>query len=158
MIRNMTGMNSPGPAVPQGSPTPMPQGQMPGQPAMPGSLPPNGVQAGQQLAKGGDNIPAQVTDQQGNVQGPAAIKQGEIVFSVESIIGAGNGDYNKGAQLLLGLHDKLQAHGDALNQQNSLAGASQPSQDPSQGMGASPQGPQGLAAAPMAAPAQGLPQ
>src|ERR1035437_1261791 len=137
MIRNMTGMNSPGPAVPQGSPTPMPQGQMPGQPAMPGSLPPNGVQAGQQLAKGGDNIPAQVQDQQGAPQGPAAIKQGEIVFSVESIIGAGNGNYNKGAELLLGLHKNQQPNGEAIQRQPSLGGPSKPQNGPSQ---AAPQG------------------
>ena len=129
MIRGLTGMNGrPGTPVP---PT--------GQPAMPTQLGPDGQANGQALAQGGDNIPAQITDQQGNPQAPAAIKQGEIVFSVESIIGAGNGDYNKGLEMLLGLHDKLQAHGDALQQQNSLGGASNGPQGASQPQGLPPQ-------------------
>lgn len=109
-------------------------------------------QNGSQLAQGGDDIPAQVTDHQGNAQGPAAIKSGEIVFSVESIIGAGNGDYSKGAQILLGLHNKLQDHGSQIVQKQSIAGA--PQGAPNQ------QAPQGLAAPeqPPTALSNGLPQ
>ncbi len=135
--------------------TGIPEGASPGtgQPAMAPlqgqQLPRNG--AG--LAQGGDNIPAQITDQQGKPQGPAAIKAGEIVFSVESIIGAGNGDYAKGAKLLLGLHDKLQDHGDAINQKQSLAGAKTGPGGPSQ----QEMPPQGLAAPqPQQGPSQGL--
>lgn len=94
-----------------------------GQPAMAPlagqPLPQNGAQ----LAAGGDNMNAQITDHMGQPQGPATIKSGEIVFSVESVIGAGNGNYDQGAKLLLGLHDKLQDHGEALVQKQSLAGA-----------------------------------
>src|ERR1700674_2430311 len=93
LLRNMTGLNSKPPMGP-----PSPQMAAMGQPAMPPNLPPNGQMAGQALAQGGDNMPAQITDQQGQPQGPATIKQGEIIFSVEAIIGAGNGDYNKGVQ------------------------------------------------------------
>lgn len=70
--------------------------------------------SGAELAKGGDNIPATIHDQQGNPVAPASIKQGEIVFSVEAVIGAGNGDYHKGAQFLLALHEKLQEKGEKL--------------------------------------------
>lgn len=80
----------------------------------------------QALAAGGDNVPAMVHDQSGTPQQPAALKQGEIVFSVEAVVGAGNGDFNKGSQLLLALHDKLKAHGTELLQKGSLAGAPGP--------------------------------
>lgn len=73
-----------------------------------GNLPSNG--AG--LASGPDNVPAVIHDAQGNPKGPAMIKEGEIVFSVPSVIGAGNGDYNKGAKFLLELHKRLQVEGE----------------------------------------------
>jgi len=118
-----------------------------GQPAMAPlagqPLPQNGAA----LAAGPDNMNAQITDHTGAPQGPATIKSGEIVFSVESVIGAGNGDYDKGAKLLLGLHDKLQDHGEALVQKQSIAGSDKAPQAPT-----GP--PQGLAApqAPVMAP------
>lgn len=97
-IRSATGMNS-------STPGPMP------------------LEHAQALAGGGDNVPAMVHDQSGTPQQPAALKQGEIVFSVEAVVGAGNGDYNKGAQMLMALHEKLKQHGTELLQQNSLSGA-----------------------------------
>ncbi len=121
-------------APPTGQPAMVP---MQGQP-----LPQNGAA----LAAGPDNIPAQITDHQGEPQGPASIKAGEIVFSVESIIGAGNGNYEAGAKKLLGLHDRLQDHGAQLVQKQSIAGAQTPS-SPDQ-----VQGPQGLAAPSVAPP------
>lgn len=85
-----------------------------------GSMP---LEHAQMLAGGGDNVPAMVHDQSGTPQAPAALKQGEIVFSVEAVVGAGNGDYNKGAEILLALHERLKQHGTELLQSNSLAGA-----------------------------------
>src|SRR5690606_16526895 len=86
-----------------------------------------GAMNGANLAAGPDNVPAVVTNQQGEPQGPAMIKEGEIVFSVESVIGAGNGDYDKGAKILLALHNKLQQSGAEFLQKNSLSGMQEPS-------------------------------
>lgn len=97
-IRAATGMNST-------KPSPMPLAQA------------------QSLAGGGDNVNAMIHDQSGTPQQPAALKQGEIVFSVEAVVGAGNGDYNAGAQMLLQLHEKLKQAGEQFLQQGSLAGA-----------------------------------
>lgn len=88
MIRNLTGMNS------------------------------HGHQKGIALAAGPDNIPAMIHNQQGIPVQPAAIKQGEIIFSVEAVIGAGNGDYDKGSKFLLALHEKLKQHGEQIAQQS----------------------------------------
>lgn len=74
------------------------------------------------LASGPDNVPAMIHDQQGNPQGPAMIKQGEIIFSVEAVIAAGEGDYDKGAQMLLALHEHLRELGQQYLQQQSLSG------------------------------------
>lgn len=76
----------------------------------------------QALAAGPDNVPAMIHDQSGTPQAPAAIKSGEIIFSVEAVVGAGDGDYNKGAEVLMAIHEKLKAHGEQLLQQGSLAG------------------------------------
>ena len=117
-IQQMTGIGAPDTGAPQ--------------PALPSFLPPDGQANGLALAQGGDNIPAQIHDQQGNPQGPAAIKSGELIFPVEAIIGAGNGDYNKGAEMLLNLMQKLAAHGTAV--------ASKASPTASQGPSTPPQG------------------
>ena len=84
------------------------------------------VSKGAALAAGPDNVPAMIHDQEGNPQQPAMIKEGEIVFSVESIVGLGKGNYDDGAAKLLALHDKLRNMGLELLQQNSLAGAPGP--------------------------------
>lgn len=86
----------------------------------------NGHQAGAALAQGPDNVPAMITDQSGTPQQPAMIKQGEIIFSVEAVIGAGQGDYHKGAQILTQLQEELRAHGTEFLQKHSLAGAGGP--------------------------------
>jgi hypothetical protein len=101
MIRNATGMNARGP------------GRMP-------------MEDAQALAGGGDNVPAMVHDQSGNPQSPATIKEGEIIFSVEAVVGAGEGDYNAGAERLLQLHEQLKAMGEQAMQQGSLAAAPTP--------------------------------
>jgi hypothetical protein len=103
MIRSLTGLNS-GP-------------QKPVDPAAAYSM-----QKGAMLAQGPDNVPAVITDQAGAPKAPAAIKEGEIIFSVESVIGAGKGDYDKGAEFLLKLHERLQEIGKSLLEENSLAG------------------------------------
>jgi hypothetical protein len=69
------------------------------------------------LASGGDNVPAMITDQSGNPQAPAAIKEGEIIFSVPAVVGAGQGDFDKGAELLLELHEQLKAIGEGILQE-----------------------------------------
>ncbi len=79
-----------------------------------------GISKGQILASGPDNVPAMVHSQSGTPLSPAAIKEGEIIFSVEAVIGAGNGDYDKGAEFLLALHEKLKQHGTQLIQQQGL--------------------------------------
>jgi hypothetical protein len=73
-------------------------------------------------------MPATIVDHKGEPQGPAAIKQGELVFPIEAIIGAGNGDYNKGAEMLLNLMQKLAAHGSAMSQKSSIAAMPGPAQ------------------------------
>ena len=64
------------------------------------------------LASGGDNVPDMVTDQSGTPQSPAAIKEGEIIFSVPAVIGAGQGDFDKGSEILLEIHEQLKAMGE----------------------------------------------
>lgn len=75
------------------------------------------------MAQGGDNIRAQITTPQGEPIAPAALKEGEIVFSIPAIIAAGNGDYAHGAEVITELHDRLKAMGEQLLQENSLANA-----------------------------------
>ncbi len=69
---------------------------------------------GAQLAAGPDNVPAVIHGQDGTPKGPAMIKEGEIVFSVPSVIAAGKGDYDKGAKFLLELHKRLQTMGEQM--------------------------------------------
>lgn len=66
---------------------------------------------GAKLAKGPDDLKAVVTDQQGNPKAPIAVKEGEFVFSIEAIIGAGKGDYKKGLQVVEAMHKRLQEIG-----------------------------------------------
>lgn len=103
MIRNATGLNS-GSGSGNNSPVVSPEHMA--------------------LASGPDNTPATITDQQGNPQGQAMIKEGEIIFSVEAVIGAGQGDYDKGARILQALQEQLRQHGHELMQQGTIAGAS----------------------------------
>lgn len=75
------------------------------------------------LASGGDNVPAMVTSQSGTPQAPAAIKEGEIIFSVPAVLGAGQGDFDKGAEMLLELHEQLKAIGEQFLAQEQGIGA-----------------------------------
>jgi len=85
-----------------------------------------GLTKGAMLAQGPDNVPAVIQSQQGEPVAPASIKEGEIIFSVEAVVGAGEGDYDKGAALLLVIHEKLKAMGTQLLTRNSLASAKGP--------------------------------
>lgn len=83
-----------------------------------GNLDPQGAV----LNQGGDNIQAQVISPEGQPIAPAALKEGEVVFSIPAIIGAGNGEYEKGLELITALHDELKMVGEQVLQQGSLAG------------------------------------
>ena len=87
------------------------------------------LERAQMMAAGPDDVPAMIHDQSGTPTAPAALKQGEIVFSIEAIVGAGQGDYDKGAELLMALHEKLKEIGAQTMQQGSL-GADQPMMEP----------------------------
>lgn len=54
-----------------------------------------------------DTVPAVVRSKDGTEEAPAALTEGEFVFSVPAIIALGEGDYNKGAQLLERIHETL---------------------------------------------------
>lgn len=81
---------------------------------------------GAMLAAGPDNVPAVIQDQAGNPKGPAMIKEGEIVFSVEAVIGAGDGDYDQGAKRLLAVQEQLRQEGMKYLEQGSLSAAPGP--------------------------------
>lgn len=79
-----------------------------------------------------DKIPAQIHAPDGTPSAPAALTEGEFVFSNPAIIALGQGDHEKGIQILTELHDKLQAMGEQMMQQ-------QQGQPPAQGLAAVPQ-------------------
>ena len=82
----------------------------------------NGLSKGALLASGPDNVPATIVSQQGLPKGPAMIKEGEIIFSVEAVIGAGNGSYDKGAAILTELQKQLREEGKKFVGLNSTQG------------------------------------
>ena len=53
-----------------------------------------------------DDVPALIDGQQ-----PAALSQGEYVFSVPSILALGKGDYETGLKMLDDLHQQLRIEG-----------------------------------------------
>ena len=75
------------------------------------------------MNQGGDDVLASMSPADGGEALPASLKEGEIVFSIPSIIGAGEGEYEAGAEIILALHDKLKAIGEQMLQENSIAGA-----------------------------------
>lgn len=77
---------------------------------------------GAQMSQGGDNVPAMVQPAKGGPAQPAALKEGEIVFSIPSIVGAGKGDFNKGAEMLLELHKQLKGIGENFLSKEAKAG------------------------------------
>lgn len=94
-----------------------------------------GLPTREQLMSGAntDTVPAVIHNPTTGEQSPAALTPGEMVFSIPSILGAGEGNYHKGVRDLTHLHDKLSELGKSYLEKN----------------------PQGLAAAPMT-PGAGL--
>lgn len=79
---------------------------------------------GAAIAAGGDDHIVPVKDAKGKTKGVAGLKTGEVVFTVESIVGAGNGDYDKGLKYLLAFHKKLTEHGkDIIKKQKAQQGS-----------------------------------
>jgi hypothetical protein len=64
-----------------------------------------------------DTIPAQVSGMDGTPQGPAALTEGEFVFSLPAIIALGQGDYDAGLQMLEQMHTELMTIGEQMLQQ-----------------------------------------
>jgi hypothetical protein len=54
-----------------------------------------------------DTVPAVVRAQDGTKESPAALTEGEFVFSVPAIIALGEGDYERGLNRLEELHSAL---------------------------------------------------
>ena len=54
-----------------------------------------------------DTVPAVVRSQDGSKESPAALTEGEYVLSVPAIIALGDGDYNKGAEMIEQIHSML---------------------------------------------------
>jgi hypothetical protein len=70
----------------------------------------------------------------GGSEEPAKLTEGEIIFSVPSIIAAGKGDYNAGAKMLLEIHEMLREQSKGFIDGQGLANAgldddSTPSED-----------------------------
>lgn len=61
-----------------------------------------------------DTIPTRIKGVRGDDQGPAALTEGEFVFSLPAIIALGEGDYNTGIQTLEEIHTQLKSVGDKL--------------------------------------------
>lgn len=61
-----------------------------------------------------DTIPAQIQNVEGEPVAPAALTEGEFVFSLPAIIALGEGDYDTGLQMLEQMHLELQAIGDQM--------------------------------------------
>lgn len=80
-----------------------------------------GLAASASLASGPDNVPAMITNQQGAPQGPAMIKEGEFILSVEAVAAVGDGDHAKGVAILERIHNELRAKGAQMLQGRSLA-------------------------------------
>lgn len=57
-----------------------------------------------------DKIPAQIQNGDGS-QTPAALTEGEFVFSVPAIIALGEGNHDAGIAMLTKIHDELSAVG-----------------------------------------------
>lgn len=61
-----------------------------------------------------DRVPAQINSVEGSPQAPAALTEGEFVFSLPAIIALGNGDYEEGVSLLDEIHTELRTVGEQL--------------------------------------------
>ncbi len=81
----------------------------------------------------GDQVPAQIQTADGGAA-PAALTEGEFVWSIPAITALGKGNYEEGIALLEQLHTELQGVGEQMMQemkqqpQQGLAGAAQQQQ------------------------------
>ena len=57
-----------------------------------------------------DDVPAEIQE----TQEPIRVSEGEFVFSVPAIIGLGEGDYNRGLQMLETIHNEMFSMGEAM--------------------------------------------
>lgn len=63
----------------------------------------------------GDTVPAQiVSPTDGTPQSPAALTEGEFVFSIPAIIALGQGDYEAGVSMLEEMHTELRQLGEGM--------------------------------------------
>lgn len=58
-----------------------------------------------------DTVPAQINGVDGSPQAPAALTEGEFVFSLPAIIALGEGNYDEGLAVLEELHESLRQVG-----------------------------------------------
>jgi len=61
-----------------------------------------------------DKVQAVVQDTSGTPLGPAKLTEGEIVFSIPAIIAIGQGNYEKGKQILTQTQERLRVAGEAM--------------------------------------------
>ena len=64
-----------------------------------------------------DNLLGTIKDPSTGEKAPASLTEGEYVFDIPSIIGLGQGDYNKGLKKLKQVHSMLQERGNQFMKQ-----------------------------------------
>lgn len=83
----------------------------------------SGLPTREQMISGtdGDNLSAAITNPETGQSEPAALREGEYVFDIPSIIGLGEGDYEAGLQKLQTIHGALREKGLSLVGEQGLA-------------------------------------
>jgi hypothetical protein len=61
-----------------------------------------------------DTVPATIKGLDGVQEAPAALTEGEFVFSLPAIIALGDGDYDTGIGMLEQAHEELRLQGEAI--------------------------------------------
>lgn len=85
----------------------------------------------------GDQVPATMQTANGE-QAPAALTEGEFVFSIPAIIALGEGDYQAGIMMLEELHQELKGLGESYMSEGMGMEQQPPQQQASQGLGSMP--------------------
>lgn len=70
-----------------------------------------------------DNVPAVVRSSDGAGDSPAALTEGEFVISIPALVALGDGDYNKGAQMIENIHNMLREKSKSYLDDKSIAAA-----------------------------------
>ena len=70
-----------------------------------------------------DTVPAQIQSNDGSAPAPAALSEGEFVFSAPAIIALGKGDYEVGLSTLTAIHDDLREEAKKYTKNMGLEGA-----------------------------------